>query len=67
MLVKAGDTIAIKNRPRTMQLVKLNLQENPPPVPDYLEPLPPNRPREKCFVCRREPMWIRVSRKFKRI
>jgi small subunit ribosomal protein S4 len=37
MLVKAGDTITIKNRPRTLQLVKLNLQENPPPVPDYLE------------------------------
>jgi small subunit ribosomal protein S4 len=37
MLVKAGDTITIKNRPRTLQLVKLNLQENPPPVPEYLE------------------------------
>ena len=37
MLVKAGDTIAVKNQPRTQQLVKLNLQENPPPVPDYLE------------------------------
>ncbi len=37
LLVKAGDTITIKNRPRPVQLVKLNLQENPPPVPDYLE------------------------------
>jgi small subunit ribosomal protein S4 len=37
MLVKAGDTITLKNRPRTLQLVKLNLSENPPPVPDYLE------------------------------
>jgi small subunit ribosomal protein S4 len=37
MLLKAGDAIAVKNRPRTMQLVKLNLQETPPPVPDYLE------------------------------
>jgi small subunit ribosomal protein S4 len=37
LLVKAGDTIAVKSRPRTMQLVKLNLQENPPPAPDYLE------------------------------
>ena len=26
-----------KNRPRSLQLVKLNLQESPPPVPDYLE------------------------------
>ncbi len=37
LLVKAGDKITIKSRPRTLQLVKLNLQENPPPVPDYLE------------------------------
>jgi small subunit ribosomal protein S4 len=37
MLVKAGDTVTIKNQPRTLQLVKLNLQENPPPVPEYLE------------------------------
>ncbi len=37
MLVKAGDTITVKNRPRTLQLVNLNLQENPPPVPEYLE------------------------------
>jgi small subunit ribosomal protein S4 len=37
LLVKAGDLVAMKNRPRTVQLVKLNLQDNPPPVPDYLE------------------------------
>jgi len=37
MLVKAGDTISVKSQPRTLQLVKLNLQENPPPVPEYLE------------------------------
>src|SRR5262249_8347041 len=37
MLVRPGDTITVKNRPRTLQLVKLNLQENPPPPPDYLE------------------------------
>jgi small subunit ribosomal protein S4 len=37
MLVKAGDAITIKSQPRTLQLVKLNLQENPPPVPEYLE------------------------------
>jgi len=37
MLVKAGDTVTIKSAPRTLQLVKLNLQENPPPVPEYLE------------------------------
>ena len=37
MLLKAGDTVAVKNRPRSVQLVKLNLSENPPPVPDFLE------------------------------
>jgi small subunit ribosomal protein S4 len=37
LLVKAGDTIAIKNRPRSLQLVRLSLGQNPPPPPDYLE------------------------------
>jgi small subunit ribosomal protein S4 len=37
LLVKAGDTLAVKQRPRSLTLVKLNLTENPPPVPDYLE------------------------------
>jgi small subunit ribosomal protein S4 len=37
LLVKAGDVIAVKERPRSTQLVRLNLQDSPPPVPDYLE------------------------------
>ncbi|HEY7310490.1 MAG TPA: 30S ribosomal protein S4 [Gemmataceae bacterium] len=37
LLLKAGDTVTVKGRPRSMQLVKLHLQENPPPVPDFLE------------------------------
>jgi small subunit ribosomal protein S4 len=37
LLLRAGDTVEVKNRPRGLQLVKLALQENPPPVPDYLE------------------------------
>jgi small subunit ribosomal protein S4 len=37
LLLKAGDTITVKGRPRSLQLVKLHLQENPPPVPDFLE------------------------------
>jgi small subunit ribosomal protein S4 len=37
LLVKAGDVITIKNRPRSIQLAKLALQQSPPPVPDYLE------------------------------
>src|SRR5437762_9502040 len=37
LLVKPGDTVTVKSKPRSLQLVKLNLQENPPPGPDYLE------------------------------
>jgi small subunit ribosomal protein S4 len=37
LLVRPGDTITVKGRPRGLQLVKLNLQSNPPPVPDFLE------------------------------
>jgi small subunit ribosomal protein S4 len=37
LLLKAGDTVTVKNRPRSLQLVKLHLQESPPPTPDFLE------------------------------
>jgi small subunit ribosomal protein S4 len=37
MLLKAGDTVAIKNRPRSVQLVKLNQQTQLNPIPDFLE------------------------------
>ncbi len=37
LLLKPGDTVTVKSRPRGLQLVKLNLTESPPPVPDYLE------------------------------
>src|SRR5258708_1268516 len=37
LLLKGGDRVTVKNRPRSLTLVKLNLQESPPPVPDYLE------------------------------
>ena len=37
LLVKANDRVAVKNRPRSLQLVRLNTQGNNPPVPDYLE------------------------------
>src|SRR6516162_1877787 len=37
LLVKAGDTITVKSRPRSLQLARFSLQESPPPVPDYLE------------------------------
>jgi small subunit ribosomal protein S4 len=37
LLLRPGNEITIKNSPRALQLVRLYLQENPPPVPDYLE------------------------------
>ena len=37
LLVEAGDTIAIKNRPRSMQIVKVNQQSHIEPIPDFLE------------------------------
>src|SRR5438270_502572 len=37
LLVKAGDAVVVKNRPRSLQLARFSLQESPPPVPDYLE------------------------------
>jgi small subunit ribosomal protein S4 len=39
LLLRAGDTVTVKSRPRGLQLVKLHLQEAPHPVPDYLERL----------------------------
>src|SRR6202790_4442958 len=31
LLLKAGDTVAVKSRPRSLQLAKLNLQDSPAP------------------------------------
>jgi small subunit ribosomal protein S4 len=39
LLLQAGDTVTVKTRPRGVKLVKLNLSENPPPTPDFLERL----------------------------
>src|SRR5581483_10582327 len=39
LLLRAGDVVTVKSRPRGLQLVKLHLQDNPPPPPDYLERL----------------------------
>lgn len=36
-LLRPGDVIKIKSRPRTQQLVRLNQQDNPQPIPDFLE------------------------------
>jgi small subunit ribosomal protein S4 len=37
LLLKAGDKISIKNRAESIQLVKLNQQSQPQPIPDFLE------------------------------
>ena len=39
LLLKAGDALGVKGRPRSLQMVRLNLQtpSNQPPVPDHLE------------------------------
>jgi small subunit ribosomal protein S4 len=37
MLVKANDIIAVKNHPRPLQLVRLQMQSNAPRPPEYLE------------------------------
>jgi len=37
LVLKAGDTITVKNRPRSMAQVKLNQQTHIEPIPDFLE------------------------------
>src|SRR6476620_10614337 len=37
LLVEAGDTVTVKNRPRSIQQVKLNQQSHIEPIPDFLE------------------------------
>ncbi len=37
LLLKAGDKVTVKPRPRGVQLVKLNQQSQPQPIPDFLE------------------------------
>jgi len=37
ILLKANDTVTVKNRPHLVQLVKLNQQSQPQPIPDFLE------------------------------
>jgi small subunit ribosomal protein S4 len=37
MLLKQGDTVSVRSQPRSLQLIKLNQQDNPQPIPDFLE------------------------------
>lgn len=47
LLVNVGDTVAVKNRTGGLQLVKLNLQQSPPPVPDFLAKVADEPPAAK--------------------
>src|SRR6266542_1439193 len=64
LLVKAGDTITVKGRPRTLQLVKIHLQDNPPPPPDYLQRSDAEPPEGKVL---REPTRADVDPRIKDI
>ena len=44
LLVRPGDVVAVKPRPRGLQLVKLALQEKPTPIPEYMEMVTPEPP-----------------------
>src|SRR5271156_2771641 len=37
LLLKAGEKVTVKSRPGSLQLVKLNQQSQPQPIPDFLE------------------------------
>jgi small subunit ribosomal protein S4 len=37
LLLKAGDTVTVKNVKESIELVKLNQQNHPQPIPDFLE------------------------------
>ena len=37
MLLKKGDTVKVKSKPRTLALVKVNQGDHPQPIPDFLE------------------------------
>jgi small subunit ribosomal protein S4 len=37
ILLKTGDKVSVKNTPKIVQLVKLNQQGHPQPIPDFLE------------------------------
>src|SRR6516162_6910282 len=54
VLLRAGDSVAVKPRPRPLQLVRLHLQETPPQPPDFLERVSVDPPagRVNCLPTR---------------
>jgi small subunit ribosomal protein S4 len=49
LLLKAGDTVTVKARPRSLQLVNLNIQQAPSPIPDFLERIPGENPEGRML------------------
>lgn len=49
LLLRPGDTITVKERPKSLQLVRLNLQDSPNPVPDFLEVIPGDTPEGRLI------------------
>jgi small subunit ribosomal protein S4 len=47
MLLKQGDVIAVRNRPHSLELVKLYQQDHPQPIPDFLEMIATDPPEGK--------------------
>src|SRR5262249_8933386 len=47
IILRAGDTVRIKERPRSTKLVKLSLTESPQPMPDFLERVESEQPEGK--------------------
>ena len=45
MLLRQGDKVSVKSRPRGLQLVRLNLGDRPAPIPDFMEMTGPSRRR----------------------
>lgn len=48
-LVKAGDIIRVKSRPKTLELVRLNMQDNAQLIPDFLEMVGDEPPEAKMI------------------
>lgn len=46
-LVREGDTISVKSRPKSLQLVKLNLQNTLQPMPDFLDLIEGEKPEAR--------------------
>lgn len=43
-LLRPGDVVKVRNKPVSLKLVRTNLQESPPEVPDFLELIPGEQP-----------------------